>query len=102
MEFNAMTCNTIARHVYSEKMEEKYKDIVNLIKEQVEAGNFTAFVFTMPSECCEWLLRLKFKISLFKPSIFPNGKADWHWISETYYREELQKYGHNGIKIEWK
>ena len=100
MEFNATTCNTIAKHIYNEKMTEKYKDIVSIIKGQAEAGNFIAFVNNMPSECCEWLLRLKFRISLLKPSSL-SGKIGWHWINETYYEEELQKYRHNGIKIEW-
>ena len=100
MEFNAATCNTIAKHVYNEKMAEKYKDIVSTIREHAEAGNFTAFVNNMSSECCEWLLRLGFKISLIKPTKL-SEKIEWHRISETYYEEELQKYGHNGIKIKW-
>lgn len=100
MEFNAVICNTIAKHIYNEKMIEKYKDIVNIIRGQTEAGNFTAFVNDMPSECCEWLLRLKFKISLLKTTKL-SEKIGWHWISGTYYEEELQRYGHNGIKIEW-
>ena len=100
MEFNAATCNTIAKRIYNEKMTEKYKDIVSIIKGQAEAGNFTAFVNNMSSECCEWLLRLKFKILLLKLSHL-SEKIGWYRISETYYEEELQKYGHNGIKIEW-
>ena len=100
MEFNAVTCNTIAKNIYNEKMTEKYKDIVSIIKRQAEAGNFIAFVNNMSSECCEWLLRLKFRISLLKPGEI-SEKIGWHWISGTYYKEELQKYGHNGIKIDW-
>lgn len=102
MEFNADSCRLAAEHSYNKLMAEKYKDIVSMITEQAEAGKFVVLVDNMSVECCEWLLRLNFKISLLKPGILSNTKPDWHWISETYYREELQKYGHDGIKIEWK
>ena len=101
MEFNATHCNAIAKHVYNEKMKEKYFQIIDTILKEAEKGHFSAIVEEMNEECCEWLLRLKFKISLLQPTKL-SEKIGWHWISETYYKEELQKYGHNGVKIEWK
>ena len=104
MEFNANSCRLTAEHSYNELMAEKYKDIVNMIKTEANAGKFIVLVDNMPAECCKWLLQLNFKISLLEPNTLSNNKTDWcwHWINEPYYDEELQKYGYNGAKIEWK
>lgn len=62
MDFNAYNIKRLADDECERKNEEKYKDIIDAIRDAAKEGNYCVDVIDLSNECIEWLNKLEFEV----------------------------------------
>ena len=73
MDFNAYNMNQLATDECEKQNKEKYKDIIDAVRNAAKEGNYCIDVTDLSTGCIQWLKKLNF-------GVYARSRNN-HWIS---------------------